>query len=124
MKLSKTLKLTAAGAATSALALVGVGVGTAEAASLYNQQLPNGCQIDAQNWFQNPNANGSTSEDFSCEKINVKTRYYDTNVEAFRTADSGYQANGYVIASGPSNQSPAWSDHNGLRNGSYQGFRL
>ncbi len=119
--LRKTLHLTVAAATL-------IAVSGDEPASAFNVRnnhtLPNGCSIDGLNQRHRGGAQGKTTENQACEKISARVRYKDWGSGIWKTADTGYWANQVVVATGPSGEQPAWSDHNGKRNGTYWGFRL
>lgn len=94
-----------------------------------NVQFPNGCQIDEWNGYSQwtNEADGVTHEDFSCELIRVKLRYFDDNSDVWRTADSWWSegdTNRNVAIKRLTTKTPKYTDHLGKTGGVGWGQKL
>ncbi len=103
--------------------------GTALAASRNNVLFPNGCRIDEWNGYSlwRDQADGKTHEDYGCELIKVKMRYYDPNRGFWVTGSSAWSAgdsNRDVRIHKYTDRVPAWTDHLGKANGIAWGQKL
>ncbi len=101
----------------------------ANAASTNNVLLPNGCQIDGSLTYNSVTyvIKAKTHEDFGCELMQAKIRFYDTNNSKWVTHASAWdEGDRYknVYLTKYSDREPLWSDHNGIANGSNWGFRV
>ncbi len=90
-----------------------------------NRVLPNDCRIDAYNSYSDHynTVKGLTDEDFNCDKVATRLRFYDPNNSSWVTHESGYRSNTASV-SRLSDRNLAWTDHNGRAQGTDWGFRL